>query len=158
MNSTQDEKFMQVALGLATLAVQHGNEPFGAVLVKDNEIIYTNENQIYTANDPTFHAEMGLMKRFCQETGITDLRDYTLYSSCEPCFMCSGAMVWVKLGRLVYSASNVDLENILGDAGCDCSDMVFMNSPHKPMVQKDVLKEAGVAILKDYFTTGVQKG
>mgnify|MGYP000629940885 CR=1 FL=1 len=69
---------------------------FGAVLVKDGEAVYTNENQIYTATDPTFHAEAGLIRRFCKETGITDLSDYTLYSSCEPCFMCCGAMVWVK--------------------------------------------------------------
>lgn len=106
---TTDEVFMKKAIELAALAVEHGNEPFGAVLVKDGEVVYTNENQIYTATDPTFHAEAGLIRRFCKETGITDLSDYTLYSSCEPCFMCCGAMVWVKLGKLVYGASDRDL-------------------------------------------------
>lgn len=84
---SKDEQFMQMAIALSASAVEKGNEPFGAVLVKDDEIVYTNENQIYTMHDPTFHAEMGLIRRFCAETGITDLRDYTLYSSCEPCFM-----------------------------------------------------------------------
>ena len=102
-----DEIFMKEAIRLSQLAVSHGNEPFGAVLVKDGEIIFSNENQIYTGSDPTFHAEAGLLRRFCAETHITDLREYTLYSSCEPCFMCCGAMVWTKLGRLVYGASDM---------------------------------------------------
>ena len=114
---TADERFMKKAIELAALAVEHGNEPFGAVLVKNGEIVYTNENQIYTATDPTFHAEAGLIRRFCKETGITDLSEYTMYSSCEPCFMCCGAMVWVKLGRLVYGASDEDLCKILGEKG-----------------------------------------
>ena len=88
----KDEIFMGKAIELSALAVEHGNEPFGAVLVRDGEIVYTNENQIHSAADPTFHAEAGLIRRFCRETHITDLSDYTLYSSCEPCFMCSGAM------------------------------------------------------------------
>ena len=92
-----DHVFMKEAIRLSEEAVKHGNEPFGAVLVKDGQIVYSNENQIYTRHDPSFHAEAGLIRRFCAETGITDLSEYTLYSSCEPCFMCSGAMVWTKL-------------------------------------------------------------
>lgn len=147
-----DEIFMKKAVSLSALAVEHGNEPFGAVLVKDGEIVFTNENQIYTRIDPTFHGEMGLIRRFCEETGITDLRDYTLYSSCEPCFMCSGAMVWVKLGRLVYGASNQDLEALLGNNGCNCSAMVFENSFWKPSVTAGVLREESLKILSDYFS------
>ena len=63
-----DEIFMKEAIRLSQLAVSHGNEPFGAVLVKDGEIIFSNENQIYTGSDPTFHAEAGLLRRFCAET------------------------------------------------------------------------------------------
>lgn len=74
----QDQEFMRQAICLSQQAVAHGNEPFGAVLVKDGQVVYTNENQIYTASDPTFHAELGLLRRFCAETGITDLSDYTL--------------------------------------------------------------------------------
>ena len=147
-----DEYFMEKAIELSALAVEHGNEPFGAVLVKNNQIVFTNENQIYTRKDLTFHAEMGLLRLFCAETGITDLRDYTLYSSCEPCFMCSGAMVWLNLGRLVFSAGNNELENILGNQGCDCSDMVFENSFWKPAVTKGVLREKSLVILEKYFS------
>ena len=152
-----DEKFMKRAIDLAAKAVEHGNEPFGAVLVKDGEVVYTNENQIYSATDPTFHAEAGLIRRFCAETHITDLSGYTLYSSCEPCFMCSGALVWVKLGRLVYGASDKDLCDILGSKGGGCSDMVFENSPWGPKVTTGVLREESIKILKDYFS-GHEKG
>ncbi len=150
MNNT-DEFFMQKAIELSKLAVEHGNEPFGAVLVKDGEIIYSNENQIYTMHDPTFHGEEGLIRRFCAETAITDLRDYTLYSSCEPCFMCSGAMVWVKLGRLVYGASNIELEEILGNKACSSSQLVFDHSFWHPEVTAGVLREQALEILKSYF-------
>ena len=148
---TADERFMKRAIELSRLSVEHGNEPFGAVLVKDGEIVFENENQIYTRHDKTFHAEMGLIRRFADETGITDLRDYALYSSCEPCFMCSGAMVWTKLGRLVYAASNMDLENILQKEGSNCSAIVFANSGHKPLVTEGILRDEAVKVLCDYF-------
>ena len=146
-----DEIFMKRAIELSVKAVEHGNEPFGAVLVKDGEIVFENENQIYTKHDPTFHAEAGLIRRFCKETGITDLSDYTLYSSCEPCFMCCGAMVWTKLGKLVYGASDIDLCNILGVQGSECSKMVFENSGAKIQVVSGILREKSIEILKDYF-------
>lgn len=152
-----NEYFMEKAIALSALAVEHGNEPFGAVLVKNGEVVFSNENQIYTKNDPTFHAELGLLRLFCAETGLTDLRDYTLYSSCEPCFMCSGAMVWLKLGRLVYSSGNKDLEEILGNNGCECSRMVFENSFWKPEVTSGILRDKSLEILKNYFSE-YQKG
>lgn len=142
---------MAEAIHLSELAVEHGNEPFGAVLVKDDRVVYTNENQIYTKTDPTFHAEAGLIRRFCAETKITDLREYTLYSSCEPCFMCCGAMVWVKLGRLVYGASDRDLCAILGEEGADCCGLVFGHSGHRPSVTGNVLREKSLEVLRAYF-------
>lgn len=151
-----DEIFMKRAIELSRLAVEHGNEPFGAVLVKDGEIVFEGENQIYTAHDPTFHGEAGLIREFCAKTGVTDLHEYTLYSSCEPCFMCSGAMVWVKLGRLVYAASNNDLEQILDNDGCNCSKMVFDNSFWHPQVTAGVLKDESLEILKGYFENHIK--
>ena len=148
----QDKVFMRQAIELSRKAVAHGNEPFGAVLVKDGMVVFTNENQIYTMHDPTFHGELGLIRRFCKETGITDLREYTMYSSCEPCFMCSGAMVWAKLGRLVYGASNIDLEGTLGKEGCNCSAIVFEHSFWKPQVTAGILREESMEILKQYFS------
>lgn len=147
----KDELFMREAIRLAEKAVEHGNEPFGAVLVKDGEIVYRNENQIYTRHDPTFHAEAGLIRLFCKETGITDLSEYTLYSSCEPCFMCCGAMVWTKLGRLVYGASDIDLCSILGVPGSECCKLVFENSGNQIEVVPGILREESMNLLRGYF-------
>ena len=148
---TIDEQYMMEAIKLSRLAVEHGNEPFGAVLVKDDEIVYSNENQIYSKNDPTYHAEAGLIRRFFEASGITDLSDYTLYSSCEPCFMCSGALVWVKIGRLVYGASDIDLCEILHVEGSKCSQMVFDHSGYQPQVTSGLLRGESLEVLKAYF-------
>lgn len=153
----QDERFMREAIALSKAAVEHGNEPFGAVLVKDGEVVYTNENQIYTMHDPTFHAEAGLIRRFCAETGITDLSEYTMYSSCEPCFMCCGAMVWTKLGRLVYGASDRELCALLGVEGADCCALVFSLSGSSVDVRGGVLREESLEVLRSYFR-GHKKG
>lgn len=148
-----DETFMKKAIEASRAAMRRGNEPFGAVLVKDGEIVYTCENKIYTEHDPSYHAETGLLREFCAKTGVTDLREYTLYASCEPCFMCSGTMVWLKLGRLVYAASNADLENLVGGTGSNCSAIVFENSFWKPAVSSGILREEAVEVLRDYFST-----
>lgn len=149
-----DEHFMEIALSLAELAVTNGNEPFGAVLVKDNEVVFTNENQINSLSDPTFHAEHGLIRQFCHVNNIMDLSDYTLYSSCEPCFMCSGSMVWSRLGRLVFSASAKDLGQILGEQSeTEPSKIVFSHSVWSPQVTDNILRETGVKLLKKYFAT-----
>lgn len=146
-----DQKFMQRAIELSELAVKHGNEPFGAVLVKDNKIVFENENQIHTASDPTFHAELGLIRRFCSEKKTEDLSDYTLYTSCEPCFMCSGAMVWSKLGQMVYAASNDDLEKTMGKHGCNCSKIVFDEMGRGPKVRHGILRQESIKVLQAYF-------
>ena len=146
-----DNIFMQRAIELSKLAVEHGNEPFGAVLVKDNEIVFENENQIYTRNDPTFHAEFGLIRRLIEEKGINDLSEYTLYSSCEPCFMCCGAMVWTKLGKLVYGASDIDLCNVLGVEGSKCSKTVFESMGANTIIVSGIMREEALEVLKDYF-------
>ncbi len=147
----KDELFMTKAIELSVSAVENGNEPFGAVLVKDDKIVYTNENQIYTRNDPTFHAEFGLIRSFCEETGITDLSEYTLYSSCEPCFMCCGAMVWTKLGRLVYAASDIELCKLLSVNGSECSKVVFGSSGADIEVVPGVLRLEALKVLESYF-------
>ena len=88
MNSMDKDKiFIKEAIRLSEMAVEHGNEPFGAVLVKDGEIVYTNENQIYTAAEPMFHAEIGLMRKFCHDTGIHYIPAVN-HASCVPGAWC----------------------------------------------------------------------
>lgn len=146
-----DHHFMKQALQLAKQAVENKNEPFGALLVKKNEIVFAGENCIHTNFDPTHHAELGLIRDFCHTNQITDLSQYTLYTSCEPCCMCSGAIVWSKVGRIVYSLSHDELAEIAGFNIMLGSDEVFSKSPHQPVVTGGVLKEESLSIYRSYF-------
>ncbi|EFE55249.1 cytidine and deoxycytidylate deaminase zinc-binding region [Providencia rettgeri DSM 1131] len=146
-----DIQFMAQALELAAEATKKGNEPFGAVLVKDNQVVMTGENHIHTESDPTYHAELGLIRQYCSEHKIMNLSEYTLYTSCEPCCMCSGAMVWCQLGRMVYSLSHDELAEIAGFNIMLGSDEIFAKSPFKPAVTHGVLKEKAMLIYTQYF-------
>src|SRR5690606_38467526 len=96
---------LREAIALSKSAMDHGNEPFGAVLVKDGEIVLRAENSVFSGHDMTNHAEMNLVKLAAQHFGAEALADCTLYSSTEPCAMCAGAIYWSGIGRLVYACS-----------------------------------------------------
>lgn len=142
---------MAQAIQLAKQAVEKNNEPFGALLVKENEIVLEGENCIHTSFDPTYHAELGLIRNFYQTNQQTDLSQYTLYTSCEPCCMCSGAIVWSKVGRVVYSLGHDELAEITGFNIMLGSGEVFEKSPYQPKVVKGVLKEEAIKIYRSYF-------
>ncbi|MBU3127848.1 nucleoside deaminase [Clostridium tagluense] len=145
-----DEYFMGKAIEIAKKSRKDGNEPFGAILVKDYEIVMIGENKINTLCDPTHHAEIGLIRQFCLENNIFDLCKYILYTSCEPCVMCSGAMVWANLGKLVYSVSHDQLAEIAGsNIMISCSE-VFEKSPNKPVVIEKVLNNEGLEVFDGY--------
>jgi len=146
----QDEKFMAIAIQMAFNARKAGNEPFGAILVKHDEIVMYGENKINSFCDPTHHAEIGLIRTYCSEHNIFDLSDYTLYTSCEPCVMCTGAMVWSKLGKVVYSVSHDQLAEIAGSNIMIASKEVFEKSPHKPLLIEQVLNAEGLKVFEGY--------
>lgn len=146
-----DIQFINKALELAENAVKNGNEPFGALLVKNGHIVMSGENCIHTQSDPTYHAELGLIRQFCSTQKITDLSEYTLYTSCEPCCMCAGAMVWCNLGRMVYSLSHDTLAEIAGFNIMIGSDEIFSRSPNQPMVIKGIQQQQAVSIYIRYF-------
>lgn len=148
--SEKDKEFMKIAIDMAMDARKNGNEPFGAVLVKDDKIIMRGENKINSQTDPTHHAEIGLIRDYCVANNISDLSEYTLYSSCEPCCMCSGAMVWSKLGKLVYSVSHDQLAEIAGSNIMIGSEEVFDKSPNAPTVIAKLLMEEGLEVFEGY--------
>lgn len=147
---THDETyFMEEALRLAREAAAQGDEPFGAVLVKDGQIVSRGQNQVHTRHDPTCHSEIDAIRRYCAEYGTTDLSDCTLYTSCEPCYMCSACIVRVKLKKLVYSASEEDCASLRGEPIWDDSSFIFSTSLYRPEVTKGFLREEGIQTLKD---------
>ncbi|KHE70905.1 nucleoside deaminase [Halobacillus sp. BBL2006] len=145
-----DEFFMEKAIELALKSRHEGNEPFGAVLVKDEEVVMTGENKVHAHSDPTYHAEIGLIREFCSENQVFDLNEYTLYTSCEPCVMCTGAMVWSNLGRMVYSVSHDQLAEIAGDNIMISCEDVIERSPMKPTVEKNILNVEGLKVFEGY--------
>lgn len=139
-----DEHFMQQAIHLAYQAMARGDEPFGAVLVKDGEVVFTDSNHIHSQNDLTAHAELALIRNFQAKTGIINLSDYTLYASGEPCLMCSGLLVMTTLGRLVYSASSHELNQIIGKAQNNPSSLIFDHSHYRPTITTGILNTEGI--------------
>ena len=101
-----DEKFMRVALELASQAVQAGEVPVGAVVVKDGEIIGRGSNAPISRHDPSAHAEMMALRDAAQRMGNYRLVDCELYVTLEPCLMCVGAMFHARISRVVYGASD----------------------------------------------------
>jgi guanine deaminase len=104
---------MHLAIRLATENVQKGaGGPFGAVVVKNGEIVATGVNTVTSVNDPTAHAEVNAIREACKALGTFQLPGCVLYTSCEPCPMCLGAVYWVRLDSVVYGNTCHDAAEI----------------------------------------------
>ena len=102
----EDKKFLQQTIALAVENVRTGKGgPFAALVVKNGEVIATGTNLVTSSNDPTAHAEITAIRNACKQLGSFLLDDCTLYSSCEPCPMCLGAIYWARPKRLVFAAN-----------------------------------------------------
>ena len=97
-----DESFMRVALEQARIAFEHGDVPVGAVLIRGDEVLAKACNERELRGDPTAHAEILVLQAGSRVLGTWRLDDTTLYVTLEPCPMCAGALVWGRVGRLVY--------------------------------------------------------
>ncbi len=111
-----DKNFIDRCYVLAELAVEAGNHPFGALLVKNGEIVLETQNTVLTEGDVTCHAELNLVREAGKRFGPEELAETTLYSSTEPCAMCSGAIYWSGIPKLVFGVSGADLGQIAGES------------------------------------------
>jgi len=98
-------EFIQKTIQLAVENVKSGGGPFGAIVVKDGEIIATGSNQVTSILDPTAHAEVVAIRRACQALGHFELTGCEIYCSCEPCPMCLGAIYWSRPAQVFYAAT-----------------------------------------------------
>jgi guanine deaminase len=100
--------FLKEAIEEARKGMKAGKGgPFGAVIVKDGKIIARGCNQVTSTNDPTRHAEIDAIRKACALLGDFELKDCILYSSCEPCPMCLGAIYWARPKALYFAADRV---------------------------------------------------
>lgn len=104
-----DREFMARAIELARAGVEHdAGGPFGCVVVRDGKIIGEGNNQVTSANDPTAHAEIIAIRAACRSLNSFQLEDCAIYTSCEPCPMCLGAIYWSRPARVYYACTRDD--------------------------------------------------
>lgn len=108
---TKDE-LMRKAIELSIENVNNGGGPFGAVIARGGEIIATGVNRVTANNDPTAHAEVSAIRAAASRLGSFDLSDCEIYTSCEPCPMCLGAIYWARLGKMYFANTKDDAKDI----------------------------------------------
>ena len=107
-----NEKFMRLAIEKSLESVDIGGGPFGAVVVKDGEVVAVASNSVTIDNDPTAHAEVNAIRMACKKLGTFDLSGCEIYASCEPCPMCLASIYWARIGKLYYANTKVDADKI----------------------------------------------
>ena len=110
--SAEDARFMQMAIDLSIENVDNDGGPFGAVIVKDGEVIATGVNRVTVNNDPTAHAEVSAIRAACAKLQNFKLDGCTVYTSCEPCPMCLSALYWAGVKRICYGNTKADAKAI----------------------------------------------
>ena len=103
---------MREAIGLSVKNIDENGGPFGAVIVKDGEIIARGVNRVTSNNDPTAHAEVNAIREASKKLGTYDLSGCEIYSSCEPCPMCLGAIYWARIDKLFFANTKQDAKDI----------------------------------------------
>lgn len=141
---SKDLQHLRTSIEVAQMARDHGNHPFGAILVDENDqVLLQAENTVITGSDCTGHAETNLMRLASQHFPSEKLEACTLYTSTEPCAMCAGAIYWGNVGRVVYALSEVALYEIVGPSPDQLllpSREVFAHSQRKVIVEGPALE------------------
>src|SRR3979490_136570 len=120
--------FMARAIQLAVENVRSGQGgPFGAVIVNDGNIVAEGANQVTATNDPTAHAEVLAIRQACRKLGLFELKGCELYTSCEPCPMCLGAIYWTRLSRVHFASTAEDAAKAGSDDSFICGQL---RQPH----------------------------
>ena len=108
----EDIRFMRRAVELSIENVKNGGGPFGAVIVRDGEIIAEGANRVTANNDPTAHAEVTAIRAACAKLGTFQLGGCVVYTSCEPCPMCLSAIYWAGISKIYYGNTKKDADDI----------------------------------------------
>lgn len=147
-----EEQFLRRAIELASQARERGNHPFGALLVVDDHEILTAENSVNTDRNPTGHAETNLIQKAIRELTPDELARATLYTSCEPCAMCVGAIYWSGIRKLVYALSSEQLASLAGgDFLIPCRDL-FRRARETVEVTGPLLFEEAIKVHEGYWS------
>lgn len=125
------EELMRRAIELSENSVRNGGGPFGAVIAKDGEIIAEGSNKVTINNDPTAHAEVCAIRNACKILNTFELANCVIYTSCEPCPMCLGAIYWARLSKIFYANDRKDAAEI-----CFDDDFIYEEIAIEPQYRK----------------------
>ena len=156
--AARDERLLRRAIELSASAVAKGNMAFGALLANsDGMVLLEAENTTFTEQNPLRHAENNLVETAIQTLTTDQIATASLYTSCEPCAMCSGAIYWAGVNRVVYAMSEHDLVDITG-VNDDCPAMrgvgcrtIFETGQRQIEVIGPHLVEEACAVQHAYF-------
>ncbi|RYE36725.1 MAG: nucleoside deaminase [Sphingobacteriaceae bacterium] len=153
MDQQNHEKFMRMAIQLSGQNVeQRLGGPFGAVIVKDGMVVARSANRVVPQKDPTAHAEIAVIRLACKELDTHNLEGCVIYTSCEPCPMCLGAIYWAHLDHIYYANSKADAAAI----GFD--DQLIYNEIERPLAERrlpatQLLREEAQIPFKNWLTS-----
>jgi tRNA(adenine34) deaminase len=150
--TADDERFMRIALDEA----RQGDRPFGAVIVRDGQVFARGRNLSRTIGDPTAHGEMMAIRRCIVDHGSTILQGSTIYTTGEPCAMCIGAILWCRVGRLVFAASVEQLATSRDQIMISSAD-IAARAPFVPItITGGVLADEAMQLFR--MSPGVRRG
>jgi len=132
--------------------IQKGGGPFGAVIVKDGKVIATGVNRVTKNTDPTAHAEVTAIRKASKKLGTFDLAGCDIYTSCEPCPMCLGAVYWAHLDKMYYGNTKADAKNI----GFDDSfiyDEIELKPEKRRLLTTQLLSDEAIEAFKAWANT-----
>ncbi|UII34253.1 nucleoside deaminase [Fulvivirga ulvae] len=149
MDDEKKNEMMREAIRLSIENVETGNGgPFGAVVVKDGKIIARGSNQVTSTNDPTAHAEVVAIRKACEVLGSFQLEGCEIYTSCEPCPMCLGAIYWARPDKIYYANTKSDAADINFD------DQFIYEELDRPVSERKLFTEQ---MLRDEAIVAFQK-
>ena len=144
----QDQKFMRQAIHLAEQGMAAGDGgPFGAVIVRDGEVLGSGWNRVLATNDPTAHAEIVAIRDACRRTGSYWLEGSVLYVNCEPCPMCLAAIHWARIGALNFAATRKDAAAI-DFADADIYREVCRPPEERALPTRQFLRDEAVEVMR----------
>jgi guanine deaminase len=146
IDKSMDNPFMAraIQLSIENVRAERGG-PFGAVVVKDNAVIAEATNQVTSRNDPTAHAEVLAIRDACQKLGVFDLQECEIYTSCEPCPMCLGAIYWARIARVYFANTAADASRIGFDDSLIYRELAQPHSQRRIPMTQIMRKEASAA-------------
>lgn len=151
---SEHQEFMRAAIALAKKGMTHNEGgPFGAVIVKEGKIVGRGNNKVTSSNDPTAHAEVVAIRDACKNLGSYQLDGCVIYTSCEPCPMCLGAIYWARPDQIFYACSREDAANINFDDAF-IYDEIPLPINERKIAMEQVLQAEGQAVFKEWVIKG----